>query len=159
MQKIRKKVFDNHSHIGPVPGFAYYGLPEAVKPTTDYDTIDEYLKQDHIHEIIISCWDNESITDENKWCKDVVEEDYELIEPHLDKVTFIKNKYPKDLKNIYNIVSYFRQINTLAALKKAKTKYCVVHKAGDSFPDMSAILNKFKIALVKAWFSYSGIHG
>ena len=43
MQKIRKKVFDNHSHIGPVPGFAYYGLPEAVKPTTDYDTIDEYL--------------------------------------------------------------------------------------------------------------------
>ena len=43
MQKIRKKVFDNHSHIGPVPGFAYYGLPEAVKPTTDYDTIEEYL--------------------------------------------------------------------------------------------------------------------
>ncbi len=40
----RKKVFDNHSHIGPVPGFAYYGLPEAVKPTTDYDTADEYLK-------------------------------------------------------------------------------------------------------------------
>ena len=43
MEKIRKKVFDNHSHIGPVPGFAYYGLPEAVKPTTDYDTIEEYL--------------------------------------------------------------------------------------------------------------------
>ena len=43
MQKIRKKIFDNHSHIGPVPGFAYYGLPEVVKPTTDYDTIDEYL--------------------------------------------------------------------------------------------------------------------
>lgn len=32
----RKRVFDNHSHIGPVSGFAYYGLPEAVKPTTDY---------------------------------------------------------------------------------------------------------------------------
>ena len=43
MQKIRKQIFDNHSHIGPVSGFAYYGLPEAVKPTTDYDTIDEYL--------------------------------------------------------------------------------------------------------------------
>ena len=43
MQKIRKQIFDNHSHIGPVPGFAYYGLPEVVKPTTDYDTIDEYL--------------------------------------------------------------------------------------------------------------------
>lgn len=40
----RKKVFDNHSHIGPVPGFAYYGLPEAVKPTTDYDTAEDYLK-------------------------------------------------------------------------------------------------------------------
>lgn len=40
----RKKVFDNHSHIGPVPGFAYYGLPQAVKPTTDYDTTDAYLK-------------------------------------------------------------------------------------------------------------------
>ncbi|MDX1523489.1 MAG: amidohydrolase, partial [Anaerolineae bacterium] len=44
MEKIRKRVFDNHSHIGPVPGFAYYGLPEAVKPTTDYDTLDDYLK-------------------------------------------------------------------------------------------------------------------
>ena len=44
MEKLRKEVFDNHSHIGPVPGFAYYGLPEAVKPTTDYDTIEDYLK-------------------------------------------------------------------------------------------------------------------
>ncbi len=43
MEKIRKEVFDNHSHIGPVPGFAYYGLPEAVKPTADYDTVEEYL--------------------------------------------------------------------------------------------------------------------
>ena len=43
MKKIRKQIFDNHSHIGPVSGFAYYGLPEAVKPTTDYDTINEYL--------------------------------------------------------------------------------------------------------------------
>ena len=43
MQKIRKQIFDNHSHIGPVSGFAYYGLPAAVKPTTDYDTINEYL--------------------------------------------------------------------------------------------------------------------
>ena len=108
------------------------------------DTIDEYLKQDHIHEIIVSCWDNESITDKNKWCNVVVEENYELIEPHLDKVTFIKNKYPQDLEKIHNVVSYFRQINTLAALKKVKTKYCVVHKAGDSFPDMSVILNKFE---------------
>ncbi len=40
----RKKVFDNHSHIGPVPGFAYYGLPEAVKPTTDYDKTEDYIK-------------------------------------------------------------------------------------------------------------------
>ncbi len=40
----RKKIFDNHSHIGPVAGFAYYGLPEAVKPTTDYDKTDDYLK-------------------------------------------------------------------------------------------------------------------
>ena len=44
MEKIRKRVFDNHSHIGPVPGFAYYGLPEAVKPTTDYDKTDDYIK-------------------------------------------------------------------------------------------------------------------
>ena len=44
MEKLRKRVFDNHSHIGPVPGFAYYGLPEAVKPTTDYDTVEDYLK-------------------------------------------------------------------------------------------------------------------
>ncbi len=43
MKKMRKRVFDNHSHIGPVPGFAYYGLPEAVKPTVDYDTTPEYL--------------------------------------------------------------------------------------------------------------------
>lgn len=43
MEKIRKRVFDNHSHIGPVPGYAYYGLPQAVKPTDDYDTTDEYL--------------------------------------------------------------------------------------------------------------------
>lgn len=40
----RKKIFDNHSHIGPVPGFAYYGLPEAVKPTIDYDKTEDYLK-------------------------------------------------------------------------------------------------------------------
>ena len=44
MDKIRKRVFDNHSHIGPVAGFAYYGLPQAVKPTKDYDTTEEYLK-------------------------------------------------------------------------------------------------------------------
>ncbi len=44
MEKKRKRVFDNHSHIGPVPGFAYYGLPEAVKPTTDYDTTEQYIK-------------------------------------------------------------------------------------------------------------------
>lgn len=44
MDKIRAKVFDNHSHIGPVPGYAYYGLPEAVKPTIDFDTTDAYLK-------------------------------------------------------------------------------------------------------------------
>ena len=44
MQKLRAKIFDNHSHIGPVPGFAYYGLPEAVKPTTDYDTTSDYVK-------------------------------------------------------------------------------------------------------------------
>lgn len=40
----RKRLFDNHSHIGPVPGFAYYGLPEAVKPTTDYQTAEQYIK-------------------------------------------------------------------------------------------------------------------
>ena len=40
----RKKIFDNHSHIGPVLGFAYYGLPEAVKPTIDYDKTEDYLK-------------------------------------------------------------------------------------------------------------------
>lgn len=40
----RRKVFDNHSHIGPVPGYAYYGLPQSVKPTYDYDTTDDYLK-------------------------------------------------------------------------------------------------------------------
>ncbi len=44
MEKIRKRVFDNHSHIGPVPGYAYYGLPAAVKPTTDYETTQDYLK-------------------------------------------------------------------------------------------------------------------
>jgi predicted TIM-barrel fold metal-dependent hydrolase len=44
MDKIRKRVFDNHSHIGPVPGYAYYGLPAAVKPTYDYDTLPDYLK-------------------------------------------------------------------------------------------------------------------
>jgi len=40
----RKRVFDNHSHVGPVSGFAYYGLPEAVKPTTDYQKTEDYLK-------------------------------------------------------------------------------------------------------------------
>lgn len=44
MEKKRTRVFDNHSHIGPVPGYAYYGLPEAVKPTTDYDTTADFLK-------------------------------------------------------------------------------------------------------------------
>jgi predicted TIM-barrel fold metal-dependent hydrolase len=40
----RRRVFDNHSHIGPVPGYAYYGLPQTVKPTYDYDTTEDYLK-------------------------------------------------------------------------------------------------------------------
>jgi predicted TIM-barrel fold metal-dependent hydrolase len=40
----RRKVFDNHTHIGPVPGYAYYGLPQTVKPTYDYDTTEDYLK-------------------------------------------------------------------------------------------------------------------
>ncbi len=47
----RKRLFDNHSHIGPVPGFAYYGLPEAVKPTTDYQTTDEYIKGMNKHKV------------------------------------------------------------------------------------------------------------
>jgi predicted TIM-barrel fold metal-dependent hydrolase len=44
MEKIRKRVFDNHSHIGPVPAVAYYGLPQPVKPTYDYNTTEEYLR-------------------------------------------------------------------------------------------------------------------
>lgn len=40
----RKRIFDNHTHIGPVPGFAYYGLPQAVKPTTDYQKTEDYVK-------------------------------------------------------------------------------------------------------------------
>lgn len=47
----RKRLFDNHSHIGPVPGFAYYGLPEAVKPTTDYQTPEEYIKGMDKHKV------------------------------------------------------------------------------------------------------------
>ena len=47
----RKRLFDNHSHIGPVPGFAYYGLPEAVKPTTDYQTTEEYIKGMDNHKV------------------------------------------------------------------------------------------------------------
>lgn len=47
----RKRLFDNHSHIGPVPGFAYYGLPEAVKPTTDYQTAEEYVKGMDKHKV------------------------------------------------------------------------------------------------------------
>ncbi|MGI9533427.1 MAG: amidohydrolase family protein [Thermodesulfobacteriota bacterium] len=47
----RKRLFDNHSHIGPVPGFAYYGLPEAVKPTTDYQTTEEYIKGMDQHKV------------------------------------------------------------------------------------------------------------
>ena len=47
----RKRLFDNHSHIGPVPGFAYYGLPEAVKPTTDYQTAEEYIKGMDKHKV------------------------------------------------------------------------------------------------------------
>lgn len=44
MEKLRERLFDNHSHIGPVPGYAYYGLPKEVKPTTDYDTTADFLK-------------------------------------------------------------------------------------------------------------------
>ena len=40
----RKRIFDNHTHIGPVSGFAYYGLPQAVKPTTDYQKTEDYIK-------------------------------------------------------------------------------------------------------------------
>ena len=47
----RKRLFDNHSHIGPVAGFAYYGLPEAVKPTTDYQTTEEYIKGMDKHKV------------------------------------------------------------------------------------------------------------
>ena len=65
MQKIRKKVFDNHSHIGPVPGFAYFGLPEAVKPTTDYDTLEEYLKIQYGYIGEGAYWD----PDINRWAK------------------------------------------------------------------------------------------
>lgn len=44
MDKIRDRVFDNHSHIGYVPGYDYYGLPKVVKPTKDYETTEEYLE-------------------------------------------------------------------------------------------------------------------
>ncbi len=44
METRRKRIIDNHSHIGPVPGAAYYGLPQPVKPTYDYNTTADYLK-------------------------------------------------------------------------------------------------------------------
>lgn len=40
----RRKVFDNHCHIGPIAAYAFYGLPVPVKPTQDYDTTEDMLK-------------------------------------------------------------------------------------------------------------------
>ncbi len=52
----RKRIFDNHSHIGPVAGAAYYGLPQPVKPTTDYDTTEQYLngmRENHVDRALV----------------------------------------------------------------------------------------------------------
>jgi len=52
----RKRIFDNHSHIGPVPGAAYYGLPQPVKPTYDYDTTEDYIKgmdENHVDRALV----------------------------------------------------------------------------------------------------------
>jgi len=40
----RRKVFDNHCHIGPLASYAFYGLPTPVHPTYDYDTAEDFLK-------------------------------------------------------------------------------------------------------------------
>lgn len=36
-EKVRRKVFDVHNHIGFMEGFKYYGLPEPVNPTVYCD--------------------------------------------------------------------------------------------------------------------------
>jgi len=121
------------------------------------DTIDEYLKQGH--KVIVSCWDNDSITDKNRQALGVVEENYELVEPYLDRITLIKNKYPQNLEEIYNNgCIYFYALTSLMALKKVKTKYCVIHTSGDSFPDISVVLNKFKKNPNKYYITNRGSH-
>jgi predicted TIM-barrel fold metal-dependent hydrolase len=44
MEKIRKQVFDNHTHIGPLKAVPYYGASVPLKPTYDYDTTEDYEK-------------------------------------------------------------------------------------------------------------------
>lgn len=122
------------------------------------DTIDEYLKQGR--KVVVSCWDNKSITDKNRGAIGITKEDYKLVEPYLGRITLVKNKYPQNLEEKYFMTPtfYFQQITTLAGLKKVKTKYCVVHKSGDSFPDISPILNKLKNNPNKYYITNRGSH-
>ena len=36
-EKVKRKVFDVHNHIGFMEGWKYYGLPEPVSPTVYND--------------------------------------------------------------------------------------------------------------------------
>ena len=60
----------------------------------EYQTLRDYAGSLGL-DFIVSCWDNDSITGELKDTYGVYEENYELLEPYLDRVTVIKNKYPK----------------------------------------------------------------
>ncbi len=48
--KVKRKVFDIHTHIGWMDGFKYYGLPEPVNPTI-YTDDDRKAKLDIMHSL------------------------------------------------------------------------------------------------------------
>ena len=48
--KVKRKVFDIHTHIGWMDGFKYYGLPEPVNPTI-YTDDDRKAKLDIMYEL------------------------------------------------------------------------------------------------------------
>jgi len=111
------------------------------------NTIDAYLKYG---KVIVSCWDNDSITDEMinmKGGHNVCRERYDLLEPYLDKITVIKSKYNEAIKNIHQPTldhELFQAVTTLAGLEKVDTEFAVKTRSDESYPDIDPILNKVK---------------
>ena len=110
-------------------------------------TIDAYLKYG---KVIVSCWDNDSITDEMlnmKGGHNVYREKYDLLEPYLNRITVIKSKYDEAIKDIHQPKfdhQILQAVSTLAGLERVDTEFAVKVRSDESYPDIDPILNKVK---------------